>query len=111
MQPHLAWKSTTVPASKKVQRRPNKARNRGPRPASQPVSRPAVDTAISEAPVPEAAPLPRPTQPQPTRRAPTARRPPVTTINYDYLRHDLRMLGMLAPAMVILVVLAFLFIH
>lgn len=32
-------------------------------------------------------------------------------INYSYLRRDLTMLGILAPIMLILVVLAFLFIH
>jgi len=35
----------------------------------------------------------------------------VTSINYAYLRRDLTMLGGLAPAMVVLVVMSFLFLH
>jgi hypothetical protein len=36
---------------------------------------------------------------------------PTLTINYDYLRHDLRTLAVLAPLMVILVVASFFVFH
>lgn len=42
-----------------------------------------------------------------TRRPATSRRTPVLAINYDFLRRDIRMLTMLAPAMVVLLVIAF----
>lgn len=41
------------------------------------------------------------------RRPATSRRTPALAINYDYLRHDIRMLSVLAPAMVVLLVIAF----
>jgi hypothetical protein len=42
-----------------------------------------------------------------TRRPTASRRTPVLAINYDYLRRDIRSLTMLAPAMVVLLVIAF----
>ncbi|MGH2448176.1 MAG: hypothetical protein ACRDFS_06185, partial [Chloroflexota bacterium] len=45
---------------------------------------------------------------RPTRQA---RRLPSTTINYGYLRRDLMTLAVLAPSMVVLVLIAFLFLH
>jgi hypothetical protein len=39
------------------------------------------------------------------------RKAPVTAVNYTYLRHDLRLLGILAPAMVVLVVVSFFIFH
>jgi hypothetical protein len=45
------------------------------------------------------------------RRVGTQRKALVTVINYDYLRRDLRLLGILAPSMVVLVVIAFFIFH
>jgi hypothetical protein len=42
-----------------------------------------------------------------TRRPTASRRAPILAINYDYLRRDIRMLTMLAPAMIVLLVIAF----
>lgn len=49
--------------------------------------------------------------PPAARRSSTSARMPVTVVNYAYLRHDLRLLSLLAPAMVIILVLAFIFLH
>ena len=46
-----------------------------------------------------------------SRAATAARRTSGPTINYDYLRRDMRLLAMLAPVMVILVVIAFFLFH
>jgi len=48
-----------------------------------------------------------------SRRPTTAssRRTPTTTINYHYLRRDLRTLGVLAPGMVVVLVVAFIVFH
>jgi hypothetical protein len=35
----------------------------------------------------------------------------VTVVNYDYLRRDIRMLLILAPAMIVLVIIAFFVFH
>lgn len=45
------------------------------------------------------------------RRAVASRRTPVLAINYDYLRVDVRLLSLLAPAMVVLLVIAFFVFH
>jgi hypothetical protein len=45
------------------------------------------------------------------RRAVTSRRTPALTINYDYLRGDIRMLSVLAPSMVVLLLIAFFALH
>jgi hypothetical protein len=45
------------------------------------------------------------------RRAVASRRTPALTINYDYLRGDIRMLSVLAPSMVVLLVIAFFALH
>jgi hypothetical protein len=44
-------------------------------------------------------------------RAGAARRTPVTAINYAYLRHDLTLLGILGPAMIVLLIVAFFVFH
>lgn len=102
-------------ANKKAQRRP-KARARAARPAAW-IER---DVLVEEASTTERAPSapaavgaePAPRMPAATvRRAQSARRAPVTTINYAYLGRDLRSLAILAPSMVILVIIAFIFIH
>lgn len=47
-----------------------------------------------------------------TRRSTAPPRPqPALTFNYTYLGHDIRLLGMLAPAMVILLVIAYFVLH
>jgi hypothetical protein len=53
----------------------------------------------------------RPTAPPPATRRATTRREPTTTVNYAYLRRDVRVLAVLAPAMVVLVIIAFLVFH
>ena len=53
---------------------------------------------------------PRPVQ-APRRAAPPARKSPGITINYAYLRRDLLTLGVLAPSMVVLVVVAYFIWH
>lgn len=45
------------------------------------------------------------------RRAVASRRAPTLTINYDYLRGDIRTLSLLAPSMVVLLVIAFFAFH
>jgi hypothetical protein len=46
------------------------------------------------------------------RRNPNlVRRSPAITINYEYLRHDIRYLAVLAPTMIVLLMLAFVFLH
>lgn len=40
------------------------------------------------------------------RRGPASRRAPTTAINYAYLRHDLTLLAILAPVMIVVVVIA-----
>jgi hypothetical protein len=48
--------------------------------------------------------------PAPARRG-AQRRAPTITINYGYLRHDLRTLAVLAPLMVVLLIVAFAVLH
>jgi len=105
--------------------RPAKARNRARRPASPSIPpnggvAPAGQDLVAErVPVTTAA---APTQqraaataaavPAASRRgAPAARRGPATIINYQYLRHDLRTLSILAPAMIVVLVILFFLLH
>jgi hypothetical protein len=46
-----------------------------------------------------------------SRRSIPSRRAPVIAINYDYLRKDITYLALLAPAMVVLVVIAYFTLH
>lgn len=122
--------------AKKVNQHPgNKQKNRARRPTQKPASAtPQVDqpdmepavapfvpsSGISASTVPTASP-PRPAVTRQTapaartggasRAATAARRTSGPTINYDYLRRDMRLLAMLAPVMVILVVIAFFLFH
>jgi hypothetical protein len=50
---------------------------------------------------------------RPVTRRPTAppRPQPALTFNYTYLGHDIRLLGVLAPAMVILLIVAYFVLH
>jgi hypothetical protein len=64
---------------------------------------PAVGLSVASA------PAPRPTQS--ARRAAPARRAPVITVNYAYLRRDITRLAVLAPAMVVLVLIAYFTLH
>lgn len=103
---------------KKVHNRPNRAKNRARRPQRPAGTAPeAVETPTEVSPAPAAArPLAPPSEPRTsavpaaTRRG-AARRAPVITINYSYLRHDLRMLAVLAPLMVVLLVVAYAVLH
>jgi len=45
------------------------------------------------------------------RRGPAPRRPQLATVSYEYLRHDLRLLGILAPSMLVIVVIAYFIFH
>ena len=96
---------------KKVNRRPDRNRPR-PRPVRSTTSQsivadnaPAAEPVVTES----GAPTPRPSAARPaaaaTRRTQTRRVTP-TVINYDYLRHDIRTLAVLAPSMMILVIIA-----
>lgn len=97
-------------ANKKTQRRP-KARSRPTPRRAQPTAPGAVAVQSPGAESGTAEPIP-PRMPAATVRRPqTARRAPVTAINYAYLRHDLKTLAVLATSMVVLVIIAFIFIH
>lgn len=103
--------------NKKTQRRPNRQRNRTARPA--PARETIEEEVLVGAAVPSAAVPAAPAASATatvaravgTRRPQPPRRGAASVINYAYLRHDLTTLGILAPAMVILVILAFIFIH
>lgn len=100
--------------NKKTQRRPNRPKNRRPAAVREPAKEPVTEVVESVTAVPAAASAPPAVARAvgaPARRAPTARRSPAAVMNYAYLRRDLRALGILAPAMIILVILAFIFIH
>ena len=60
---------------------------------------------------PSTAHTPAATQPRVRRPTATRRPPPVTVVNYGYLRRDLTILGILAPSMIVLVVVAFFIFH
>jgi hypothetical protein len=96
---------------KRAQRRPAKQRTRVNRPAQPrtPVSTAEQQPAVQVAERPTI--TPRTPGAIPARRPGPARRTSIPAINYDYLRKDLRQLGVLAASMVVLVILAFIFIH
>lgn len=48
---------------------------------------------------------------RPVPRPGAARRAPTITVNYAYLRRDLMALGILGPAMVVLLIIAYLVFH
>lgn len=105
--------------------RSKQSKNRARRAAARPIT-PSTAPAIDESSVPAptngavsgfaatatsvttpARPV-RPSGQAPSRRGGSAgRRSPVITINYEYLRRDLRLLGVLAPAMIVLLLIAF----
>ena len=91
---------------KKAQTRAAKSKARARRPQPRP-AQPAT-TAAPMAAVETAPPATAPSTP-PRRSA--ARRLPTVTLNYAYLQHDLRLLAMLAPAMVVLLVVAYFLFH
>jgi hypothetical protein len=39
------------------------------------------------------------------------RKAPTVTVDYQYLRHDLRQLAVLAPTMILLLIIAYIFLH
>src|SRR5579872_6789835 len=103
--------------------RPPKGRNRArrmpppPRPASNGT---ASSSVLTDEPVIAAQSTPAASAPQPrsgprpataTRRPPSQSRTPATTINYAYLMRDIRSLAVLAPTMVVVLILAFIFLH
>lgn len=111
---------------KKVHGRPAKAKSR-PRRVPQATGGAAAQSAVLEGDVGDltaAQPAATPVAPaasvgQPRRSGsmPAASRrtgriaAPTMTINYHYLRRDIMALAVLAPAMIVLLVLAFVFLH
>lgn len=108
---------------KKVHGRPAKGKARPRRPASRPVNQglsapetmngdeSAGAAAVMAAPPPVTTPAARAGRAEARRAGPGPRKAPGIVVNYEYLRHDLRTLAILAPAMVVLLVIAFLFLH
>lgn len=102
---------------------PKKANRRAPpRRKAPPPRRPTASSGIATA-SPESevngavavAPAPAAQMPAPSvavqRRGPAPRRPQLAAVSYNYLRHDLRLLGILAPSMVIILVIAYFVFH
>ncbi len=114
---------------KKVHGRPAKARNRPRRaPAgvaagagsfepnivaeTVPTSTPMAAAAANGVAAVPAAPAVARTNPAATRRASAAaRKVAAATINYDYLRRDIRTLAVMAPVMIIVLIVAFIALH
>ena len=109
---------------KKVNRRPVRTnarpRQTGARTAgATPVldQEPVLATPAAEAPAATtvSAPPPpattRPAAPSARRAPPSARKTPTLTVNYGYLRHDLTLLAVLAVSMIVLVLVAYIFLH
>ncbi|HEX8916987.1 MAG TPA: hypothetical protein VF898_00650 [Chloroflexota bacterium] len=69
-----------------------------------------VNGAVAVAPAP-AAQMPASPSVAVQRRGPAPRRPQLAAVSYNYLRHDLRLLGILAPSMVIILVIAYFVFH
>lgn len=101
---------------------PKKSVRRGTSPKSRtrrPPPKPSATRSVNEPPNGIAAVIPeersRPvssrTAASPRSSASTRRRPPVTAVNYDYLRRDIRMLAILAPTMVVIVVILSFFVR
>lgn len=83
-------------------------------PGSTPVEQEELLVGATQPRVGRTSTAPAPARPSPAvaaRRPVAARRAPVLTINYDYLRGDIRMLSILAPSMVVLLVIAFFVLH
>jgi hypothetical protein len=103
---------------KKAHGRQAKQRSRSRR-ATSPMQTPQAvykEDGVSAAPIPAAAataPAARPATaaPRAATRPGAARRAPTLTINYGYLRRDLVSLGILGPAMIVLLIVAYLIFH
>ena len=91
---------------KKAQTRAAKGKTRARRPQPRP-TQPAT-TPGPVAPADTAAPA---IAPSVAARRSSARRLPSVTVNYAYLQHDLRLLAILAPAMVVLLFVAYFVFH
>jgi hypothetical protein len=48
---------------------------------------------------------------RPRRATGALRKAPGVTFNYEYLRRDMKRLAILAPSMIVILVLAFVFLH
>lgn len=78
-------------------------------PATDEEFMPAAAAATTTAPTAAARPVANRTGPSP--RPGAARRAPTITVNYAYLHHDLISLSILGPAMVVLLIIAYLIFH
>lgn len=116
---------------KKTHRQPPRSKNRPRRPPPRPSTAPSVravaapdevapEEEVASAGVVATAPTPARTRPAiPAPAAPAMSRRPTRpgakvagiTINYAYLRRDLRTLAVLAPLMVVLVIASFFVFH
>jgi hypothetical protein len=76
-------------------------------PAYQDETAPAAPAVASTAAAPRASVTASRNAPRPG----AARRAPTITVNYAYLRRDLMALGILGPAMVVLLIIAYLVFH
>lgn len=102
---------------KKAHGRPAKSKQRSRRPQQRPIEAaaepvapavPSIPTAaVAAAPAAGPAAAPRAS----TRRPSSARRAPTLALNYHYLRHDIMTLGLLGPAMIVLLIIAYIFLH
>lgn len=116
--PWLNGRTEKIHMPKKAHGRQAKQRSRTRRPvttssSTQPVG--SDDVAVAPATVAPSAAVPASTRTSPrtssTPRPGAARRAPAITVNYAYLNHDLMTLGILSPAMVVLLIIAFLVFH
>jgi hypothetical protein len=115
----LLGESITVPKRAPHGRSPknrNRARRAPPPPRSTAATAQVLEhddlSDVAEAPrVARTTPRSPPATPVAARRAATTRRTTATAVNYAYLGRDVRALGMLAPGMIVLLVLAFIFLH
>lgn len=104
---------------KKAHGRQAKQKSRSRRPTSTAqTAAPAVDeeyvsagAAAPVAPAATTAARPASTRPAAAPRPGAARRSPTITVNYAYLHHDLVSLGILGPAMIALLIIAYLIFH
>jgi hypothetical protein len=99
---------------RKAQRRPAKNKARSRRPVAAQAQTAVAEPEAGFAPAPAAAPArPVPSAPvTPSPRSRTAtRKAPTISVDYSYLRRDLTSLAVLAPAMIVLVLVAFIFLH
>lgn len=90
---------------------PKKTQSRGGRGKAR-TRRPAPSPSASTAAAAPTAPSPVGASVAPARSRPGApRRASGTTVNYVYLRHDLRTLAVLGPLMIVILVAAFFVLH